>query len=112
MRKTGKRLGHWEAATLTIQIDPLYVKQLEESKSDALKVYTFLVQAIILHEGAHGAADQSGPPYSQRREVGNEFEVAAFGGTLDNYNETVIVMNNRNIESGKPKRYEKTERGW
>lgn len=106
-----KILGQWDDNSNTIRVDIDYVNKLEESSGDELTVYTFLVQVIILHEDAHGAADLSGPPYSET-EAGNKFETAAFGGGVDSYNKAVTVMNNRNIQSHKiKKRYKQIEGG-
>ncbi len=105
------RLGHWDENTKTIQVDITYIKELEQSNNDELQVYTFLVQVIILHEGAHGAAEQTGPPYSEK-EAGFVFEKSAFGTTIGSYNQAVRVLNFRNYESGKSKRYKEKEDGW
>jgi hypothetical protein len=105
-----KILGHYEKSSETIQIDENYVNELENSKGDELKVYIFLVQTIILHEGAHGGAEQTGPPYSYG-ETGNRFEKSAFGCLVDCYNLAVTVLNNRNIEAGNAKRYKMKEGG-
>jgi len=105
-----KILGQWDATSNTIKIDIDYINKLEASSGDELKVYDYLVQIFILHEDAHFAADQSGPPYSER-EVGNLFEETAFGTIVSSYNKAVLILNKHNKESGISKRYKKLEEG-
>ncbi len=105
------RLGHYDKPHETIELDINYVQSLENSKGDALDVYTFLVEAIILHEGAHAGANQSGSPYTDT-EPGYVFEKLAWGGAVQSYNTATTVLNNRNYELGKAKRYEKIEGGY
>ena len=107
----GEILGQWDGNLNTIKIDIELVNKLEASSGDELLVNTFLVQVIILHEGAHGAAELSGSPYN-KKEAGYEFERSAFGITVDSYNKAVKVMNWHNYESGKSKRYLEIEGEW
>jgi RHS repeat-associated protein len=109
--KWGKILGQWDPNTNTVKIDISLIKKLEESSGDAKKVYTFLITAIIMHEGAHGAAEQNGVQYNSEKNC-KEFEETAYGRKVDSYNSAVEAMNDRNEESGKSKRYEKIEGGY
>ena len=106
----GELLGHYDKKHRTIQLDVDYVNIMEQSTGDELTVYTFLVQAIILHEGAHAAKSLTGIPKDD--EPGFNWEIEAFGRYIDSYNSAATILNNRNKEKNIKKRYEMKEGGW
>ena len=104
-----ERLGHYIKETNEIEIDINYVQKFEETIGEESDVYKFLVQVIILHEGAHAGADQTGDA-ANWGEPGLRFEKAAYGGAVHDFNAAATVLNNRNIESNDPKRYSKKQK--
>jgi hypothetical protein len=102
-------LGQYNPSTMEIFLDVGYVDKFENATGDDLDVYTFLIQAIILHEGAHAGAHLSGDSHTWG-EPGYRFEKMAFDGGISDYNSAVIGLNNMNIRKRIPKRYSYQEK--
>jgi hypothetical protein len=78
-----------------VQLDMDFVKQLEASKDDnVLACRIFMLMNDVLHEGAHGIAEDKGPPYSTgdgtEKDIGDDFEINAFGGILSERGDGII----------------------
>lgn len=102
-------LGQYNPSTMEIFVDVGYVQKFENAMGDDLDVYKFLIQAIILHEGAHAGAYLSGDSHTWG-EPGYRFEKIAFDGHLSDYRSAATALNNMNKRKSIPKRYSYQEK--